>query len=102
MKKEVAVLIVLAWACFAYGDRTHAQANGSSQSQTQSGVDQDIQLLRKDIRSEKKQLIAANLKLTADQDTKFWPVTAAQILARFESVFGYARRHPNPVGLILI
>jgi hypothetical protein len=74
VKKKVAVLIVLAWACFVYGDRTHAQANGSAQSQTQSGVDQDIQLLRKDIRSEKKQLIAANLKLTADQATKFWPV----------------------------
>jgi hypothetical protein len=36
--------------------------------------DQDIELLRKDIRSQKKQLIAANLSLTDSEATKFWPV----------------------------
>jgi hypothetical protein len=41
---------------------------------SQSGVDQDIDLLRQDIRSKKKQLVAANLKLTDTEATKFWPV----------------------------
>jgi len=41
---------------------------------TKSSVDQDIKLLREDIRSRKKQLIAANLKLTPDQAAKFWPL----------------------------
>jgi hypothetical protein len=36
--------------------------------------DQQMALLRKDIRSIKKQLIAANLTLTDGQATKFWPV----------------------------
>jgi len=36
--------------------------------------DQDLDLLRKDIRSQKKQLVAANLKLTDAEATKFWPV----------------------------
>jgi len=36
--------------------------------------DQQMALLRKDIRSIKKQLIAANLTLTDSQATKFWPV----------------------------
>ena len=36
--------------------------------------DQDIQLLRQDIRSRKKQLVAANLTLTEAEATKFWPV----------------------------
>jgi hypothetical protein len=40
----------------------------------QEARDQDIQLLRQDIRSKKKQLIAANLKLTDTEATKFWPV----------------------------
>jgi hypothetical protein len=40
----------------------------------QVASDQDIQLLRKDIRSQKKQLIAANLGLTAAEATKFWPI----------------------------
>jgi hypothetical protein len=45
-------------------------AASSKSGQTAS----DIQLLRKDIRSEKKQLIAANLSLTDTEATKFWPV----------------------------
>ena len=36
--------------------------------------DKDVELLRKDIRSNKKQLIAANLKLTDTEATKFWPI----------------------------
>ena len=43
-------------------------------SSDQSKVDQEIDLLRKDIRSEKKQLIAANLQLTDTEATKFWPI----------------------------
>lgn len=37
-------------------------------------TDDDIQMLRKDIRSQRKQFIAANLKLTDTEAEKFWPV----------------------------
>jgi len=59
-----------------YNPQVRAQASGTqSTANAQSGnVDQDIALLRKDIRSGRKQLIAANLKLTDDQATKFWPI----------------------------
>lgn len=40
----------------------------------QSSTDQDIDLLRKDIRSQKKQIIAANLQLTDKEAEKFWPL----------------------------
>src|SRR3974390_1313426 len=36
--------------------------------------DEDIQLLRKDIRAQRKQLIAANMPLTPAEAEKFWPV----------------------------
>ena len=36
--------------------------------------DEDIQMLRKDIRAQRKQLIAANMKLTSIEAEKFWPV----------------------------
>ncbi len=36
--------------------------------------DEDIQLLRKDIRAQRKQLIAINLPLTPSEAEKFWPV----------------------------
>jgi len=51
--------------------QTQAQANASTQ---QGSIDQDIDLLRKDVRSQKKQLIAANLQLTDQEAEKFWPV----------------------------
>jgi hypothetical protein len=36
--------------------------------------DQEIDLLRKDLRSKKKQIIAANMKLSDAEAEKFWPV----------------------------
>jgi len=44
-------------------------ANDSTQSSNQ-----DIELLRKDIRSQKKQIVAANLQLTDQEAVKFWPL----------------------------
>ena len=44
---------------------------GSSDS---ASADQQIALMRKDIRSMKRQIIAANLNLTDSEATKFWPV----------------------------
>jgi len=49
------------------------QTQTSSQP-SQSPTDQDIELLRKDIRSQKKQMIAANMKLTDKEAEQFWPV----------------------------
>jgi hypothetical protein len=45
-----------------------------SNNSAQSSVDQNIDLLRKDIRSYKKQIIAANLQLTDAEAEKFWPL----------------------------
>jgi len=36
--------------------------------------DQDLQLLRKDLRSQKKQLVAANIQLTDSEAQEFWPI----------------------------
>ena len=40
----------------------------------QAGTAQDIQMLREDLRSQKKQIVAANMQLTDAEATKFWPV----------------------------
>ena len=58
---------------------TRAQASGGTQATSTAApnsqaLDQDIEMLRKDIRSKKKQLIAANLTLTDADATRFWPV----------------------------
>ena len=41
---------------------------------TQWSPDQDIQLLKSNIRSQKKQIVAANMDLTDAESEKFWPV----------------------------
>jgi hypothetical protein len=46
----------------------------AQQTQAQGPTDQDIDLLRKDIRSQKKQMIAANMKLTDKEAEQFWPI----------------------------
>lgn len=42
--------------------------------QSQGISDQDMQLLRKNLRSQRKQIIAANMKLTDVEAEKFWPL----------------------------
>jgi hypothetical protein len=71
---------VLAWiaVCAFGGPRVVAQTTASEPAAADSTggalTDQQLALLRKDIRSIKKQLIATNLTLTDTEATKFWPV----------------------------
>ena len=53
-----------------------AHRTALAQKETANGVEveKDIALVRRDLRSEKKQLIALNLPLTDDEATKFWPL----------------------------
>jgi Spy/CpxP family protein refolding chaperone len=45
-----------------------------AQQTSQAVSDDYIQLVRKDLRSDKKSLVAANMSLTESEATKFWPV----------------------------
>jgi len=80
MHKKLLTGIVLAGLLGIGGAGSSVKAAGGRQAATaakpdaQAVRDQDIEMLRKDIRSKKKQLIAANLKLTDAEATKFWPV----------------------------
>jgi hypothetical protein len=62
----------------AYGQDASSQPVVSSQpsvpSTADSDTDQYIELLRKDVRSLRKQIVAANLDLTDDEAVKFWPI----------------------------
>jgi len=76
-KKSVVVVLtvvgVVGWLLLS-GVPLFAQATqGDTASQTTS-VDTDIRLLREDVRSERKQFVAANLPLTDTEATKFWPI----------------------------
>lgn len=70
-----AVAVAGVWlACtMGTGAQTAAPPTASDKNPHVIG-DQDVALLRKDLRSQKKQLIAQNLKLTDAEATKFWPI----------------------------
>jgi Spy/CpxP family protein refolding chaperone len=71
-----AAALLLAGSTGVYAQAT---AQSPAAATAPSGSDQrlstqDLDLLRKDIRSQKKQLVAQNLKLTDTEATKFWPI----------------------------
>jgi Spy/CpxP family protein refolding chaperone len=63
-------------ATAAVAQTTSAQneAQSAATAQGQPLSDQDIQMLRHNLRSQRKQVIAANLKLTDAEAAKFWPI----------------------------
>jgi len=74
MKRQGLVILFVIGICLSSGDLLFAQ-NASPQPAAASGsIDQDIAMLRKDLRSQRKQIIAANMTLTGDEAEKFWPV----------------------------
>jgi hypothetical protein len=52
---------------------TPPSAGGTNMTEEQVN-DANIQLMRQDIRSERKKVVAANMPLTETEATKFWPV----------------------------
>ena len=73
----VVVVLGVLWACdgttFAQAAQT-AQSVSGADAQSNNASDQDIEMLRSDLRSQRKQIVAQNMTLTTDEATKFWPI----------------------------
>lgn len=80
MKNTILAMLTLVGALYVQPSVLHAQEPpsgtqaASADKNSQAALDQDVALMRQDLRSQKKQLIAANLNLTDTEATKFWPV----------------------------
>ena len=82
VRTRMALVIALMLTGWFYFPQSIALAQDSSPRVTKEPADsnyppitdEDIQMLRKDIRSQRKQLIAANMRLTDAEAEKFWPV----------------------------
>jgi hypothetical protein len=57
-----------------FGQDKSSKAVAADVIRSDTLMDQQFLLLRKDIRSTKKQVAAANLTLTENEAVKFWPV----------------------------
>jgi len=66
---------VVMCATLASVKSSSAQNDASSPStENEQNLDQEIEMMRKDVRSQKRQIIAANMNLTDQEAEKFWPV----------------------------
>ena len=75
--KIMAAVVLCSGMLFA-GQASRAQDNAAPAQQPAqkdgASIDQDIAMLRSDLRSTRKQVIAANMKLTDAEAEKFWPI----------------------------
>ena len=84
--------------CGAMGN---AQTAPPQDNNTRVISSQDVDLLRKDLRSRKKQLIAENLKLTDAEATKFWPIYdqyTAELVKINDKKFGLIQEYADHWG----
>jgi hypothetical protein len=105
MVKRLTLLICALLSLFAFArGKAEPQASESQQGDRQANAEQvtddTIQLMRQDIRSQRKQLVAANLPLTDAEAVKFWPVYDRYIVdhskiydARYALIKEYAKNY---------
>ena len=97
---KIAAVVLMAGSWMLSGARAPAQTT-SSQGTTHVISDQDLNLLRKDLRSKRKQLIAANLNLTDTEAAKFWPVYdqyVTELIAINDKKFGIIQDYADNWG----
>jgi len=73
----VVVTVLFSGTVSMYGQAAPTPAPQSvpgAGAQSNSVSDQDIEMLRKDLRAQRKEITAQNMSLTADEATKFWPI----------------------------
>ena len=88
----------------AAGDKTQQQTPAATDKNvTPEQVDEaNIQLMRQDIRAQRKKIVAANLPLTEEEATRFWPLydryvgeTIKVNDARYALIKEYAQNYSN-------
>lgn len=92
MKQLLVSLFVLAVALVGSGSSALAQ------TETAAGVnvDTDVALLRRDLRTDKKKLIALNLPLTETEATRFWPLYdqyAAEMSKNYDDFYALIKEY---------
>jgi hypothetical protein len=94
-------VVLIAASLMLGGPTLSAQQAAPPESAVHVISDQDLNLLRQDLRSNRKQLIAANLKLTDTDAAKFWPVYdqyVTELTAITDKKFGLIQEYADNGG----
>jgi hypothetical protein len=81
-QRNIKALLVIVSLLFGFNLSAFAQSAQKATPQITSDTDQpsntvsdeDIAMLRSDLRAKRKQITAENMTLTSDEATKFWPI----------------------------
>ena len=92
MRKMLFSCLVLVFAFAA------ARGTACAQAETATGVEveKDLALLRRDLRAEKKKIVALNVPLTESEATKFWPVYdqyAAEMSKHYDEFYAIIKEY---------
>ena len=86
MKKLILLYVGLVFVLMS----AHSSVFAQRETSTGISVDKDIELLRRDLRSEKKKIIALNVPLTEQEATKFWVIYdqyAAEMTKHYDAFY---------------
>jgi Spy/CpxP family protein refolding chaperone len=70
----VATVLLCSISLFGQAAQPSPQSTPGAEAQPNSINDKDVELLRGNLRANRKELMARNMNLSADEATKFWPV----------------------------
>jgi Spy/CpxP family protein refolding chaperone len=110
MNQKKFIAIILTLLVFASASSVLAQNSTSAKScavkssatnDSQASADDFVDLLRKDIRSQKKQIIAENMQLSDTEAEKFWPVYdqyAAELSKIYDVKIALLKDYANNYG----
>jgi len=70
----VTTVLLCSVTMFCQETQPSPQSSPGAEAQANSLNDRDIEMLRANLRAKRKELVAQNMTLTADEATKFWPV----------------------------
>jgi hypothetical protein len=99
--KKLMAMVLIGGSWMLSAATARAQTTQPKESTSHVISDQELNLLRKDLRSKRKQLIAANLKLTETDAGKFWPVYdqyVTELIAINDKKFGLIQDYADNWG----
>lgn len=99
--KRLSAILLVATSWMVAVPTSSAQKAPTQESNTQAISDQDLNLLRQNLRAKRKQLIAANLRLTEAEAARFWPVYdqyVTDLIAINDKKFGLIQEYADNYG----
>jgi len=69
----VATVLLSSVSLFSQAAQPSSQGNPGAEAQPNTINGKDVEMLRANLRANRKELMAQNMSLTADEATKFWP-----------------------------